>query len=272
MSLLSEQIMMRLAEIRQMTKDLEKKLSKAPEGRLRISTSKGFTRYYQVQPDSGANGRYLPRKEEELAKQLAQKDYDGKVLAMLEQEKKVLEKAAAFYLNAAEEPFFAGPEELVWSGLVKPRKEKVSPVSPDTETYITQWMAEEYKRKEFRDNDKEYIRGSGIRVRSKTELIIAEMLEKKKIPYHYEKPLLLSGQGIVHPDFTVLNVRKRKTLYYEHMGMMDDAEYRDHALERINQYIRSGYYPGNQLVLTHETAARPIRTGILEKVIEEYFE
>ena len=107
-------------------------------------------------------------------------------------------------------------------------------------------------------------------MRSKTELIIAEMLEKKSIPFHYEKPLFLKGQGTIHPDFTVLNVAQRKSLFWEHMGMMDDDLYRDYALERINQYILAGYFPGRDLILTHETSSRPIRTAILERVIDEY--
>ena len=52
--------------------------------------------------------------------------------------------------------------------------------------------------------------------------------------------------------------------------MMDDDLYRDQALERINAYIMAGFFPGQELILTHETASRPIRTGILESILERY--
>ena len=144
------------------------------------------------------------------------------------------------------------------------------PIADDTETFVQGWLSETYEKKGFRDTDTEYYTGSGIRVRSKTELIIAEMLEKKEIPFYYEKPLYLKGQGTIYPDFTVLNKKRRKTMYWEHLGMMDDESYRNHALERINYYIIAGIFPGQELILTHETATRPIRTGILESVIDQY--
>ncbi len=270
MSHLSELIETRLTEVDRMIRQINERLSKAPEGRLRISTDSGYVRYYRIQPGSRNKGKYIHCGEADMIKLLAQKDYDRKILAMLEKEQHLLRKAAGYYRNTAKETFFAGPEELVWGGLAETRKRNVEPICPDTDSYINNWLGETFERKEFRDGDTEYETGSGIRVRSKTELIIAEMLEKKKIPYHYEKPLWLKGQGIIHPDFTVLNVKERKTLYWEHLGMMDEPGYTDYALERINHYILAGYYPGRHLILTHETAARPIRTKILEKVIEAY--
>lgn len=270
MSQLSEQIEMRLKEINRMLCQLEEELSQAPEGRLRVSASNGFTRYYLVSQGSDSDERYIHRSDPELAKQLAQKSYDRKVQKLLEEEKQLLEKALRYYQKAGPEEFYSGPEELVWSGLNEARKKLVQPVSPDRAFFIEAWQKESYQNKGFSDTDTEYVTDSGIRVRSKTELIIAEMLEKEKIPFHYEKPLLLPGQGIIHPDFTVLNVRTRKTMFWEHQGMMDDDVYRDYALERINQYILAGYYPGEHLILTHETASRPVRTRILKKVIEAY--
>ena len=270
MSLISELIDERLKEIERMISRLEEDLSGAPEGTLRISTSRKYTRYYQVKPGDGPAERYLHHSELDLAKLLAQKQYDRKVLEMLETEEQILMKAADYYRNPASEDFYAGPEELVWRSLTDTRRLLVQPITPDTASFVENWQSESYEKKAFRDNDAEFVTSGGIRVRSKTELIIAEMLETSGIPYYYEKPLYLPGQGMIHPDFTVLNVKKRKTMFWEHQGMMDDDAYRDQALERINWYIQAGYYPGIHLILTHETAARPIRTGILKKVIEAY--
>ena len=131
-------------------------------------------------------------------------------------------------------------------------------------------MSEQYEPKGFSENAPEFYTSKNIRVRSKTELIIAEKLDKYGIPYYYEKPLFVRGMGIIHPDFTVLNVRQRKVKYWEHLGMMDDTEYRMHALNRINRYENAGFFPGIDLILTHETSASPIRTNIIEKCIEKY--
>ena len=57
-----------------------------------------------------------------------------------------------------------------------------------------------------RDVTAEFYSNSGVRVRSKSELIIANMLEKYGIPYRYEYPLLLNGNDLVRPDFLCLNI------------------------------------------------------------------
>ena len=54
------------------------------------------------------------------------------------------------------------------------------------------------------------------RVRSKSEIIIADTLSRESIPYRYECPLHIPDVGNIYPDFTVLNVAKRKELYWEH--------------------------------------------------------
>ena len=75
---------------------------------------------------------------------------------------------------------------------------------------------------------------------------------------------------MIHPDFTVLNVRKRKENLWEHMGKMDDENYRDYALNRIIDYEKQGIFPGDKLILTHETLNNPINSKIIEKTILNY--
>ena len=98
----------------------------------------------------------------------------------------------------------------------------------------------------------------GERVRSKSELIIANLLSKEGIPYKYECPLRLKGFGTVHPDFTALRRNARREIYWEHLGMMDDPEYTARAVRKISAYILNGFYPGEDLIITAETNASPI--------------
>ena len=77
------------------------------------------------------------------------------------------------------------------------------------------------------------------RVRSKSEVIIADTLARHGVPYRYEYPLKLkSGRDgafrTIHPDFLCLNVRTRAEFYWEHFGLMDDPDY----LERTLAFIR----------------------------------
>lgn len=73
----------------------------------------------------------------------------------------------------------------------------------------------EYRGKGFDESTSEFYTAKGEKVRSKSEVIIADVLSREGIPYRYEYPLYLKGIGKVHPDFTVLNVKQRKEIYWE---------------------------------------------------------
>ena len=68
---------------------------------------------------------------------------------------------------------------------------------------------------------------------------------------------------IIHPDFTILHVPARKTLFLEHFGMMDDPEYANAAVSRIHLYIRHGILPGDSLIMTFETKNSPLNMKLL---------
>lgn len=273
MSILSEELQARKKDIAKRIKELEISLQNAPESRLRVSMNKGNPRFYEVADKGDTTGMYLGESLRDRARMLAQSDYEKKVLSMLQKERKLLDALAGFYEQAdrIQEGFFSGPEELIPMMMIKARREMIVPVAPDQNAYTENWLADRYELKGFPEGAPEYYTGSGIRVRSKTEWMIAEMLEKEKIPFYYERPLNLHGLGTIHPDFTVLNRRYRKTYFWEHMGMLDDESYRNHALNRIEYYILNGYLPGRDLILTFETSTKPIRSKIIESIIAAYF-
>ena len=246
------------------------KLSKGSdmsEGRIRVSTNKGKHRYYLITDGGNPGGMYLKRSEAELAQRLIQTEYENRVLKSLYAERSVLLKVQEIYGSEIGH-FFYGPEERIWQRLNEGRKRLAVPVVKDDEKFIKEWLSEDFERKPFAEDAPEFYTGSGIRVRSKTELIIAEMLEKKEIPFYYEKPLKLDRFGSIHPDFTVLNIKKRKTMYWEHLGMMDDADYRNHALERIRRYESAGFVPGIDLIITMESSYKPVRTRTIAEIIK----
>ena len=102
---------------------------------------------------------------------------------------------------------------------------------------MLQWCSKEYEGLPFKEDSPELYTDRGERVRSKSEVIIANLMAKENIPYKYECPLYLNGFGTVHPDFTALNVRERKEYYWEHLGMMEDPEYSEKAVRKISAYI-----------------------------------
>ena len=80
-----------------------------------------------------------------------------------------------------------------------------------------------------------------------------------------------SGNAVVYPDFTVLNVRTRKTYLWEHFGRMDDAGYVENKMMRkIDLYRANGIYPGENLIMTFESANRPLQVEAVKDMINKY--
>lgn len=90
---------------------------------------------------------------------------------------------------------------------------------------------------------------AGDRVRSKSEVIIANILHQSGIEYQYEEVLFAPDGSWRWPDFT-LNV-KGKTYYWEHLGMLDNEEY---AREwKIKKAWYEQHFSG-RLITTEETS------------------
>ena len=93
------------------------------------------------------------------------------------------------------------------------------------------------------------------------------MLYQMGIPYRYEYPLYLRGLGVIYPDFTVLNVRERKAVYWEHFGRMDDPEYAEKAVRKINCFRQNGYYEEDNTLYTYETGKEPLNQKMIRSLI-----
>ena len=91
------------------------------------------------------------------------------------------------------------------------------------------------------------------------------------IPYRYECPLVLGYDFTIYPDFTILKMPERKEVYLEHFGMLDDEEYFDRMLLKLNTYEKNGIYLGSNLFFTYETSVKPINTKALNNQLREWF-
>lgn len=97
----------------------------------------------------------------------------------------------------------------------------------------------------------------GEKVRSKSEVIIADTLLRMGIPYIYEKPYYYDGNKSFNPDFTILNVKRRKEIYIEHFGKMGSAGYRADFFWKMKTFGQIGIVQGENLVMTFEDEDHP---------------
>ena len=249
-------------ELIRLKKEKEEALQNAPEGSLRICCHGNRIQYYYRDNLKNSNGIYIREKEHDFAGKLAQKDYDQKVLRAVNQELSVIRNYLAGYPQV-------NPEQ-VYGRLHKERQKLIKPILETDEQFVQNWAAIPYQGKRFDESTPVFFTAREERVRSKSELIIADLLHKNGIPYKYECPIYLKGLGQVHPDFTVLNVKKRRELYWEHLGMMDDPSYAEKALQKIAMYEHNGIFPGERLLITYETRKSQVNQKLVQDMIRYY--
>lgn len=231
-------------------------------GKLRIVHRGKQSYYYWRTSPKDTNGSYISREDYSIAQTLAQKCYDQKILQAAREELALIKKLRKKLSLQSVENCSLALEET-YQGLI-------NPVVLSDEEFVKQWQNMPYHKKYYWEDEKEYYTKRGERVRSKSELIIANTLNDQNIPYRYECACNLKDYGLVFPDFTVLNVRKRKEYLWEHMGMMDDIDYVQKAMRKLSLYEKTGYYPGDKLIITHESGTQPLKSNLIIDLIESF--
>ena len=236
---------------------LDAKYADLPEGTIYITKSKGKSYYYYR---CGTESRYIKKSEKRLIRILIQKEYINRLRSAI-----VRELAAINAYLAAVPPVFA---EDTYDSLEEAARRFAAPELESDRQLLLRWAesdAEAMKANASLSTD--YETNKGEHVRSKSEYMIANMLFKNAIPYIYEKPLRLSDGKTVYPDFTILDVRNRRELILEHLGMMDDKEYLDKNLKKLKEYSFSGYHVGDRLLITMESRAQPLNIKAVEMMV-----
>lgn len=257
---LTNMLKQRKMQLEQRIGETKRALRAAPSGSLRVSGPRGSARYYCYQ-GSEMKQQYI--RDRVRAQKLAQKNYDQRILRASEKELRLVDEMLRSY------PKHLG--EDVFEDLSRERQELIKPILETDEEFVQHWLSVRYEGKTFQDNSTAYITDRNERVRSKSELLLANLLNKKGIPYRYEYPLTLKGIGTIFPDFCILNVRLRKEYIHEHFGMMDDPEYAGKAVGKLNLYMLNGYYPGERLIITSETRNHQLDMKCLNQIIDKYY-
>ena len=249
-------------EMQKMITEKERIIRSAPNGSLRISKSHGRFQCYHLTDSGPTNGAFLKRSQEKLITDLAQKQYDEKLVRSA---KKPL-AALKLCRNALPETL---PEE-VYGKLNPDRKPLVTPIILPEQDFVKAWEEEHWTQKYMEPEGPKLYTDKGECVRSKSEIIISNTLFHLGIPYRYECALDLNGYTI-YPDFTVLHVRERREKYLEHFGMMADYDYYTRAVNRISQMAKHGIILGDTLFFTMEADKYPLDIKNAEIMFRKWF-
>lgn len=242
--------------------DKEHACKNAPTGILRASSHGNKYQYYIRNNSKDINGKYIPEKNRQLAVKLAQKEYDMKIIKAARKELFHIQRLSTYYKDQTVEDaistFSEGKQVLI------------KPIILSDEQYIDNWLHQEYISNPFHPENLVFDNGRGIKMRSKSEVIISNILDGLAIPYIYEKELRFNLYSTYYPDFTILDVKNRKEVYLEHLGMMDNPDYIGHAHEKIMKYEKEGYYIGDKLFITYETSKNPLNIELVKAKLERF--
>lgn len=232
-----------------------KKIQQLPEGTFYCVESDTYQKWYQKR--KGCPQQYIPKKDQEYAARLAYKRF-------LEAQNEDLEQELAA-VNAFIEKFPTtnksqallakkGYQDLI-CGYFKPLKQE-----------LTEWEQDHFTQNPYRPEGKIHHVRPGLSVRSKSEALIATQLHIHKIPFRYECALQIEGRNY-YPDFTIRHPETGEIFYWEHLGLLDNVTYTEHAAQKMQIYAKANIYLNKNLILTSEGAGQPLTIHEIEKAI-----
>lgn len=252
----------RLEYLEAIRQQIEVYLESAPPGNLSVfsGSSSDCFRYYNRGSTTDKYGHYLKKEEEEKRDELAKKKYYELLNKNINEEMKKIRKILSFHLKDSVIDTYT----RIHPGIRK----LIHPINVDDMKLAEEWERVTYHGNPFDEQDtSEFFSDKGERMRSKSEVLIANSLFHRGILYKYEYPIILNNGKTRYPDFTILNMKRRKVFYWEHLGKMGDNDYVIRNVRKISEYGKSGIVLGDKLLLTMETESIPLSTKDIENVI-----
>ena len=239
---------------------LDAQLKKLPEGKLYCSRDGNCFKWYQHTEEKD---KHLGRRKRRLIEALAKKKYLSLLKEDLEHEKRAID----FYLRHHQQR----PWKSECLTTEKPQyQEFLQPVFKLKSQKFEEWVNASYVTNPVNPEQLKHDTPKKIKVRSKSEALIAMVLSNNKIPWRYECELQL-GANTYYPDFTILHPKTGEIYYWEHCGRMDKHNYVHNTFTRLEIYTDHGIIPSINLITTYETKDHPLSMKLIEKIVEEYF-
>lgn len=235
----------------QIIEKLKKRIKESPEGSLKVISKNNRVQYYVYYK---GKTKYIRKNETKLISELAQKYYDKKVLKIILKKNFSKTEIDQVYYSMGETNKFVEP-------ILETNMEK-----------LNKWKEIPYSQPTFVSNQNYLYSKNYEKLRSKSEKLISDMLYDNKIIYKYECPLYLKGYGTIYPDFTFYDPISDEEIYWEHFGIMDDIEYANRTLNKIEHYASNGIYIGERLIVTFESSKIQLNIQIVNQYIKKYLQ
>lgn len=242
---------------RQLLEAYERALLKLPEGRLCYKVVNRKVRYYVWDPKKKRQV-YIKKKDINLVYQLKYRrvleEAIKTILTNLTIQEKFLQKYQDYDPLSCQLRLGKVYQDIPEKFFLMPRKVI---------------LAEGYKSS-YRSEDLIQTSSFGMKFRSKSETLIAELLHASNIPFEYEKTLILEDEygekQYYKPDFTIILPDGRR-IFWEHFGRMDLPAYRQKNFKRLAVYHYNDIYPPKNLIITMDSKSGGIDIDAIQNII-----
>lgn len=264
-----------LAELEERYKKANMEFAACPDGRLVQGTRDGKKVYFQVVPaDMGRDSRIAINKRPDIVKKLARKKYLETEIEVLAKDISAINLSISRYIDPTADNVLSRlpdrykrlPEKYFFSNeLSASSSERFYEESERAwAEYVQTWMEEPFEQSTYELHLKNKTTSRGIKVRTKSEVIISEKLDTFMLPYRYEQMLYIENYSF-SPDFTILT--KKGLYYWEHAGKVHDMRYLKKHKWKLGMYERAGIVPWKNLIVTYDDEDGGIDTRIIEAEI-----
>lgn len=236
-------------------------LKKTLTDSIRIHRKGKYVQYSLISVDRGGLRRENSIRKKDLENYKDQIDLfcAKKVKPVVKKLISALEKDIASYDDAALEQVFQKLCELF--GDLVPEKYW------SNKMLMSKWQETPYPRLDYKTDKLIFTTLRGDKVRSKVEVMVADILYNMNIPYRYDARLVKGGVTF-WPDFTMISPVSGKVTYLEVFGMMTDKKYAADNMKKINSYHKAGIIQGDRLIMVFDSEDTPFDSDAFVKTVK----
>lgn len=251
--------------------ELQKKLLKAyrvtlaslPEGRLSAKRVRGSIHYYHVD-EKTRKQTYIPKSRIDLIHQLKQKRYIKKAIKIMEEnlrlQEAVMKKYKAYDQRSLQKMMpLSDSDDLL--------DEFEQKYFPD----LHKWAEGPYRKNPYYPEHLRHTTSFGLKVRSKSEMSIAELLHAMGIPFRYDAEIKVRdkyyNKKVRYVDF-LIKLPDGSYIVWEHMGLFKKESYRAENFEKITEYFMDGIFMPNNLIITMDGPNDEFDNLAVERIIK----
>lgn len=247
--------------------EIKRKVGQLPEGELRCINNHGYVQWFNIGGNEERSRVYIPKGDGKFAEQLAMRGFLESQLRDVLYEIEIID---AFLIKYGKVNPMPGSNYLERNDEYK---RLLNSHLGEVPAEVKEFLSMQYVSNAHQENLK-FTTKSGLKVRSKTENEIADMLDYYKLPYLYEVPYSFVKNGwtkTVALDFTIMNPMTFQRVGWTHMGRMDDPQYVSKNETHIADLTRLNFIPGENLIVTFESKNHLISSAEIEAQILAFF-